>query len=246
MGNGSAAAGLIGTFWANVDFVDPHGGVPVNFMFLNGMRGGYDYRGGAFPVPYHTNINIGAAYSSQGPCVGCHMTSAKKHSFTVLSSASNGVISAIRSDLCTDCHGDIAAPITAADLNSKKDGYRAALTIITAQLAAKGIYYDRSKAPYFFNSADPAQHSPATRTVNWNLDATFQGANVMGAAFNLRLLDSDSGWVHNGTYSKRLLYDTVDYLDGGGQNNSVVVTIQNLDVDPGVKAAALAYITPRQ
>jgi trimeric autotransporter adhesin len=244
VGNGNAVTGLTGAFWGNLDFIDPHGGVAANFMFPDGLRAGYEFRAGSSIVPSHTGINIGATISTQGPCVGCHMSSPNKHSFSVLSTASNGVISAIRTDLCVNCHGNSAAAITPADLETKKVGYKAALSVIAAQLASKGVYYNAAKPPYFYTTANPALQSAATRTTNWNLDATYQGANLLGAAFNLRLLDSDAGWVHNGTYGKRLLYDTIDYLDGGTQNNSVVTAIQNAAVAQSVKDVARSHLQP--
>ena len=71
----------------------------------------------------------------------------------------------------------------------------------------------------------------------------------MGAAFNLRLLDTDAGWVHNGTTARRMLYDTIDYLDDGTQNNSVASTISSLygagKIDATTETYALAYISTR-
>jgi len=219
VGNGNATTGLTGSFWANVNFVDPHGGVAANLMFPDSNRAGYEYRAAA-ATPYHTNIGLD---STQGPCVGCHMSSPVKHSFTVLSSASNGVIGSVRSTVCTDCHGPTgtnqAFDITAAALEAKRSGYKASLAVIQGQLAGLGIYYNPALPPYFFTTGSAALQSNATRVVNWNYNSTFQGANLMGAAFNLRLLDSDTGWAHNGTYSKRLLYDTIDYLNDGKLDN---------------------------
>jgi Cytochrome c3 len=238
-------AGATGSFWANVDFIDPHNMGGANIMFPDGLHAGYEFRTGTATAPDHGNIGLD---SSQGPCVGCHMSSPDKHRFAVLSTAGNGVISAITSPICTDCHGDSALSIDAGILEEKKEGYQAALAVITAQLAAKGIYYNAAQSPYFFNTADPAQQSTATRTVNWNYNTTFRGAHLMGAAFNLRLLHSDAGaWVHNGIYTRRLLYDTIDYLDDGNPtNNTVGVTVQNISLPPGVsKQKVTAYIGVR-
>jgi hypothetical protein len=65
----------------------------------------------------------------------------------------------------------------------------------------------------------------------------------MGAAFNLRLLNPSSGWVHNSTYSKRLIYDTIDYLDdGNATNNTVAATLSGLSIDQTTKDRATKYI----
>lgn len=234
LGNNTPAGGLINDFWGNVDFIDPHGGVAPNMIYPDNLRPGYEYRPSAV-FTFHANIGTTAV---QGPCVGCHMSSSAKHSFAALSTASNGVIGAIRSDACANCHGSIVMEVTPAILQGKKDGYNASLSFIAAQLSARGIHYNRSKSPYFFNTEVAQEQTQATRVTNWNKSGTFQGANLMGAAFNLRLLDSGSGWVHNGTYAKRLLYDTIDYLDDGLLNNTVSVAVQDQQI--------LSYIYPRR
>jgi hypothetical protein len=140
------------------------------------------------------------------------------------------------------------SPTDAGFLETKKEGYQAALTVITAQLAAKGVYFNATNPPYFFTTAVTTLQGPSTRVTNWNAPAPLsQGANLMGAAFNLRLMQSDGGWVHNPTSTKRLLYDTIDYLDDGNPaNNTVATTIQNLaGVDQTVKNKATAYLVPR-
>ena len=116
-------AGATGSFWQNVDFIDPHNMNTANIMLPDGIRAGYEYRVGVSSITYHTNIGL---TGTQGPCVGCHMSSPKKHSYAAISTASNGVISAITTTLCNSCHGSIANPIDASILNTKKEGYNAA------------------------------------------------------------------------------------------------------------------------
>jgi hypothetical protein len=153
--------------------------------------------------------------------------------------------------LCSSCHssGPGFTINSAADLETKREGYQAALTVITTQLAARGIYFNPTLPPYFFTTSNTALQNNSTQVTNWNAAAIFggQGANLMGAAFNLRLLSTDAGWVHNGTTSKRLLYDTIDYLDDGNpNNNTVAVTIQNLaGLDQTSKNNATSYLIPR-
>jgi len=240
-GGVTVTSGLNSSFWSNVDFIDPHGMAAANLMMPDNLRAGYEYRLNTTQSPSHANIGFDG---TQGPCVGCHMSSPQKHVFSPVSSASNGVISAITTNLCTTCHG----AINAGFLATKKAGYQAALTVIASQLAVRGVYYNANKAPYFFTTADTAQQSSLTRVTNWNAPAPLsQGANLMGAAFNLRLHQSDAGWMHNPTSSKRLLYDTIDYLDDGNPaNNTVATTIQNLaGVNQTVKDSAAAYLIPR-
>jgi hypothetical protein len=177
--------------------------------------------------------------------------SVKKHLFTPVSTATNGTIAAITSTTCfaANCHA--SGTFTASFLQAQKTGYQAALAVVAAQLAARGIYYNASISPYFF--ADQAFTTPTT---NWNLtiNGTKFGSNVMGAAFNLVLLQSDGGaYAHNDWYTKRLLYDTLDFLDDGIENDSILVTLQNMCttpnnmacVDPTTLANAQSYLFPR-
>ncbi|GFO64796.1 hypothetical protein M1B72_05195 [Geomonas paludis] len=234
LGNGAVADGLINDFWGNVDFIDPHGGVAANMIYPDNLRPGYEFRPASSSTA-HANVGM----PEKGPCVGCHMGSpSAKHAFTALSTASNGVIGAIRSEACANCHGIGAVAIDPNELQKKKEAYNAALSFIATQLTARGIHYNREKSPYFFNTAAAEEQTQAARVTNWNKSATFRGADLMGAAFNLRLLDSGSGWVHNGVYAKRLLYDTIDYLDDGQLNKSVVITVQEKKI--------LDYIDPRR
>lgn len=54
-------------------------------------------------------------------------------------------------------------------------------------------------------------------------DAITAGAYTMGASFNYTLLNNDPGaFAHNPTYVKRLLYDSIDWLDNGKMDGSVV------------------------
>ena len=249
LGNGNLTNGLNNAFWSNVGFIDPHGMASINIMYPDQLRGGYEYRPGSSVVTYHLNVNLG---TTQGPCVGCHMSAPKKHVFSPISSASNGVITAITTNLCSSCHssGPGFTISSAADLETKREGYQAALTVITTQLAARGVYFNPALPPYFFTTSNTALQNNSTQVTNWNAAAILiggQGANLMGAAFNLRLLSTDAGWVHNGTTAKRLLYDTIDYLDDGDpSDNTVAAAIQNLTgVDQATKNSAAAYLVPR-
>jgi hypothetical protein len=183
---------------------------------------------------------------NQGACIACHMDgSPQKHLFTPFSTASNGVIAQVTSTTCfntTGCHN--TTNFTAGFLQSKKDGYQASLAVVTKLLEGMTIYFNPAKPPYFFD--DQANTTPTTNWVR-TINGTQYGSDVMGAAFNLRLLLAEAGaWAHNDIYTKRLLYDTVDFLDNGQLDNSVSVTIQNMStIDQATKDNAQAYIGVR-
>ena len=93
------------------------------------------------------------------------------------------------------------------------------LPAIAAQLANQGCYFG-SGHPYFFNTPDPEQQTRANAFTAWT------SHDQMGAAFNLNMLAHLPGaTVHNRYYTKRLIYDAIDFLDDGAQNNSVEGTL---------------------
>uniref|UniRef100_C6E3I9 Cytochrome c-552/4 domain-containing protein n=1 Tax=Geobacter sp. (strain M21) TaxID=443144 RepID=C6E3I9_GEOSM len=237
-----------GAFWQNVGFVNPHymGAAGTIYQLT-----GYTYRTATAYTAPDSYAHSGLGNGTKGNCVTCHMSSSEKHSYSAVAKNAGGVITSIASARCQDCHAGGLHPIPdGASLQAIKDGYQASLAAVVELLAAKGIYFNDSKYPYFFTTSDPAQQSYATRTVNWDAGApTYKGADVMGAAFNLKLLQSDVGaYAHNSFYTKRLLYDTVDYLDGGDAD-STYTTLQNLPVTAtftdAMKTKALAYIGAR-
>ena len=206
-------------YTANRQWAKTGHGTSANLMFPGNLAAGYEYRTNSGKIPAHEDA--GEA-SGRGPCVECHMTSPDKHSFSVISTSSNGIIGAIRTTTCATaaCHTG-GAVMTTTTLQAKKDSYLTAVAMIKASLETKGIYYNRDKPPYFFTVPAAAQQSPATKVVNWKYNSTFRGSDLYGAAFNLRLFGSGAGWVHNGVYSRCLLHDTLSYLDDGNATNEL-------------------------
>lgn len=243
--------GGTGSFWRNISFVNPHYMAAAGTLFQAGTwpqyNFGYHYRVQEAYDPPERFDHPGYGDGIKGPCVGCHMTSPKKHLFSPFST-SGGTISAITSTACGGCHGS-PGPLylDAGIVQTKKERYQATLLVVAAVLKDRGIFFDQDTYPYFFTSSEMT-----TPVINWDVNApTFKGGDMMGAAFNLKLLQSEAGsWAHNSTYTRKLLYDTVDFLDdGNASNNTVGVTIQNLLLTPvitqSVKDRATAYIGVR-
>ncbi len=229
--------------WSSVDFIDPHGTAAAGILFPGFgttaaervMTIGYEFSGRSYGnAASHTGLD-----ASDGPCVQCHMTySPDKHRFSPVSTASNGVIQRITSARCADCHG-LGASIaldTGGKLEAKRQRFLAALAVIEELFRTKrGIYFRGDKFPYFFTDG-----TYTAKVTNWG------NANVMGAAFNLKLFRSEKGaYVHNALHVQQLLYDTADFLDDGVQNNSVASIIQNLSIDPSTRSIALGYLGTR-
>lgn len=214
---------------------------------------------------------VDAGYKN-GPCVSCHFDSRDPNGLSALADTSDNTLSHTLSPLtryadndlvlnpvCINCHGSrgqgsnsavawLGDDATAATLqgNTHKARYQAALEALRVQLAAKGYHFSNTY-PYFFKTADNTASSNAVK--NWlspgDTDTTGNttGKNNMGAAFNYNLLKHDPGGVaHNRRYTRRLIYDSIDWLDDGVLNYSVSTTLNALDSATVYKASAIAYV----
>ncbi len=217
--------------FSNLSFVNSHyltGGATVYAV------SGYEYAGRTYVnrSSYEHNqigTSLKPATGSGGPCIGCHMQPAN-HTFKGWTKdEATDRITSVTSVVCATCHSDM----TPDALNEQKDLMEAALAALDAQLQAKGFYFSTSN-PYFF-TAPYVTGGTNTATKNWlspgDTDTTGNttGKNNMGAAFNLNLLRHDGGaYTHNRYYVKRLIYDSIDWMDDGVLNMSSVTAIDNL------------------
>ncbi len=173
-------------------------------------------------VSYFEHDLIGTPNSDEytgdeGPCVECHMNNSQSHEFMPVAHDESGNMTEILSNanVCSKCHTGQYA-LTVAKLEEEEEGFDAALTVISDLLAARGIYYNSSKYPYFFSVSDPSQQSFSTAFTNWS------SKDELGAAFNLNLLTREPGaYAHNRYYTKRLIFDSIDYLDNGTLDGTI-------------------------
>ncbi|MDT8441548.1 MAG: C-type polyheme cytochrome OmcB [Desulfuromonadales bacterium] len=124
-------------------------------------------------------------------------------------------------------------------------------------LASKGILTDFSSYPYFFADSgfgggiagngilEPGEVDRNNGFTNWaGIYGFAQWKNVMGAAFNLNLIAHDPGaTAHNRRYARRLIYDSIDFMDDGLMNDSTSATV-TAQAQP-YTASALNYIGRR-
>jgi hypothetical protein len=176
---------------------------------------------------------------TNGPCVGCHMKSSESHLFEAVERDAGGAITGIPAldTICARCHGVITATMSASVLNDLDIGYNSSLGVLTGVLAKKGIYYNKALHPYFYNTPDPALQTSDNTFTNW------PNMNTLGAAFNLNLLAHQPGaFAHNSAYTKRLIYDSIDFLDDGALNNSVQTTLNALSSGDPYKEGAIQFL----
>jgi hypothetical protein len=241
-------------FLNNTPFIDPHGKGAAGLLYqITGYL--YNHAGRNYEAPsYATHRGIGA--SVDGPCVGCHMSTATPHLFSPVASQ-GGTITAITAfeEVCWACHQNSGVVITPDIMTQRKQAMASSLKALSAELAVAGVYFDPAVSPYYFKVKDKAQHLPANYYTNWSAlyvkTPTTAPADLMGAAFNLKLLWGDPGaYAHNDIYAKRLIYDSLDFLDNRKMDSSVYSTVQGLAVNEDFtaddKVRALQYIGTRR
>lgn len=166
-------------------------------------------------------------YDSMGPCVTCHMQAAgqarRKTSHT-LSIDFNAA-----KEVCINCHaGEVDnAGMLSSFLEGQSGVFQDALNLAVGQLLSRqGISYS-DEYPYFFDERLPLVAGSKQAVTDWTRGTNNQafGKKVMGAAFNISLLKHEpAAYAHARTYARRLLYDTIDFLDDGTINLSVSAT----------------------
>jgi len=191
---------------------------------------------------------------SNGPCIGCHMSRPNKngnHLFLPVSRSTIniGEITGIASEVCFSCHGPSSTLILDLVEEQRKQ-FIESLEALKDQIRQHlGYYffpyspYWYKTTPYFVTKTDCDQNVPVK---NWQTlgtqsvlasfptctytgdknGASGTGPNNMGAAFNFNLLEHDPGaFVHNRMYTKRLIYDSIDWVDNGVMNYSTGTTL---------------------
>lgn len=231
-----------GADFGNLPFIGSHVSAAAGVLFRSI---GYEYAFKNYSNSWHfKHDRIGKGhfkaygYDSgvDGPCVGCHMTSPNAHSFSPVTVDGGGAVTAVVSTSCAACHSG-PAYLDAARINARKSKFAASLRALQKVLETKGIYF-ADTSPYFFRSV--GNTDPENAFTGWG------NPDTMGAAFNFNLLQHEPGaYAHNMVYAKRLIYDSIDHLDNGLLDDSVVTTINGLaGMDPSQKASASGYLAP--
>lgn len=204
--NGKSIQAKVGVAdFSNLPFIAPHyltaGGT------LQGVSG-YHFPGRVYSnysANSHREIGMASAagVTPAGPCVSCHMSGAETHNLKPVTTDASGTVITLTATVCVNCH---AGSLDASGLDADRVMYQNALTVLKAQLAAKG-FVSTPGYPYFSSTS-------------WGSGQA--GANAMGAAFNYVLLVSEPGaYAHNSLYAKQLVMDSIDYLDNAQFDNSV-------------------------
>lgn len=194
----------------------------------------------------HDKIGLDSAVApntgTNGPCVGCHMTSTAdattnygSHRFLPYAKDSNGVITTLTTTVCATCHSGQYS-MTATELEHQNTLFQNTLEALKTLMAAKGFYYSANYPYWYSNAAGTAAAS------SWGTTKA-KGQQTMGAAFNYNLLKHDPGaYAHNRYYAKRLIYDSIDWMDDQTLNHSTPGYLNSLADSVTYKADAITYL----
>jgi len=190
----------------------------------------------------HNQAGLGInGTGSKGPCITCHMSrpltangnkSPDSHTFLPITKLfnGNGTIETISSTACDKCHTEAssAKPMDVDRLNTNRRGFVAAMAFLrdlidlridrtTVNPITRAVSYGTSSAPpNWLKTCVPTATTMADDILQLGSGTTLigKGAYTMGAAFNYELLYADFGaFVHNPNYVKRLIFDSIDWLN---------------------------------
>ncbi len=205
----------------------------------------YEYAGRNYVDPAsfkHNQIGTPSAPNtgSHGPCVGCHMDRpgmSGNHLFEPVSTNTTTII--VSSEICFNCHAGSSTDFGVM-VQDESDNYEFALAALENRLAVVSGFTFTTGYPYF-------------TTVNWlstgdtDTSGNTTGKNNLGAAFNMSLLHHEPGaYVHNSRYVKRVIYDSLDWIDDGQMNYSVGASLSSActSTPEAWCTGAMSYVLP--
>ena len=138
------------------------------------------------------------------------------HSFEAVEKSATGEITDITAfdQTCSNfaCHGGVIK----SDIEELRKGYWAAVDELYTALDDAGFTYTGSR-PYFGTNPSPVKI--------WNGVYSAEdpsGKNNLGSAFNLYMLLHEPGaYVHNSRYARRLVFDSIDWLQDGSLDSQL-------------------------
>jgi len=190
------------------------------------------------------NAPLPTTVTGKGPCVYCHMGSFTNHTWKISSDES-----------CDLCHAGTAFSLVKEGAVGFDDALEVLKAVLETNgfyfYAAHPYFYTKPFDPIYEESGACAENLPVknwqeggTSKFEWKFasaKATSEscvsssditgsadtGIDRMGAAYNYNLLIHEPGaFVHNSLYAKRLIFDSIDWLDG---DTDVIPDGNNMD-----------------
>ncbi|BCR06774.1 c-type cytochrome [Desulfuromonas versatilis] len=178
--------------------------------------------------PYfaHDSISVDGA----GPCASCHMSGdMPNHEFAVVEKNDSGVITGIVADVCVSCHdGEHALFVAQGQVGQTLDiwnGTAAVPTVVTQQMADDAAAVLEEEAEEYQEAGQLLVDLLANTVANYAgvaIDNSSVVENDLRAFQNSKLhVDEKGGFAHNRYYVKRLIFDSIDYLEDGSLDGTI-------------------------
>ncbi len=235
-----AAAGLMYVKNGFTDFIDPATafgtstyGASLKATDDGGALGSTHRKlGTAALIGDHGITAADTAVISDGPCVTCHMPKAS-HTWEISTDSFN--------EVCVKCHKAEGTTVLTADnfktvfIEEQSAVFQDALNLALATLKSKyNISYNQALYPYFYDDS----LSTVGAVKDWTRGGALTGAEakkLMGACFNINVLKRDpAAFAHARTYARRLLYDSIDFMD----NRVIDMSVGQTALNSGLKDSA--------
>lgn len=176
-------------------------------LYAEVVHAGFEFTGQNYaPGPgfLHDDIDEEAG---DGPCVGCHMGVAgdADHHFHAVTEDLAGAITAINNQaLCNNCHDGVGAILVdPAVLNQRRLDFADARQIL--------LDLENNNPVNYLNLDLSANVS----TIELNAYGAFQNS--------LYMTEEPCIYVHNDLYGKRLVFDSIDWLDNGVLDGTITI-----------------------
>jgi hypothetical protein len=184
-----------------------HHAPTAGIMFAAQTHLAFEYQGQNYVNAAFKHDQINAA--TDGPCASCHMAN-KKHTFKSVSSAGGVIQQIYAQSLCNTCHGALATTTLDAD----KAGYAEASKLLNNFVGNKAgftNYLNLVISAANINTKDAA--------------GNFVVPDEAYGAFQNGLLNNDEpcAYVHNPTYAKRIIFDSIDWMDNGKLDGKITI-----------------------
>lgn len=169
------------------------------------LDGDSDFAEHYLNVPYFEHNKIGTAAApgtgTNGPCVACHMVGSS-HLFSAVTKSGTAITAINNQALCNVCHTGQYA-ISPAMLEEESAGAQEASAVLKAYVS-----------------------NTITNYLNTAITSTAADRRDYGALQNSQYLDEGgdpAAYVHNRIYAKRIIFDSIDRLDTGTFEGTIVI-----------------------
>ncbi len=179
-------------------------------LFAEFSHVGFEFTGRSYTRPTYFEHDIIGLADGSGPCVSCHMKSAKSHTFSVVTKDANGVITTINTQaVCNTCHTvGTKYEMTATKLEEESEGYIQAGVVLKALLA---------------NTITNYKGVAVVITTTTQANSASEGD--YGSFQNSSYPKEDPGaFAHNRMYVKRLLFDSIDWMQHGAFTDTITIS----------------------